>query len=146
MKWNNFCFLGGSDCFIAATIASIISWDDVKGGCGSGLISQGIGGKRESLVFNWDSDDRVFVVNWDHDGFVVNVNGVLGFPWSPGGPVVLNIKVSTLDEGSEEVEIIVVSVYVNENNPVIGAKGEDGRGSEACAGEFMIDCRHDGWG
>ena len=70
---------------------------------------------------------------------MVDVNGVKGFSWSPGGPVIGNIKVSMSDEGTEEVEIIVVSVHANENNPIVGAKGEDGRGGESCAGEFMMD-------
>ena len=70
---------------------------------------------------------------------MVNVDGIEGFSWSPSGPVISDIEVSTLDEGSEEVEIVVVGVHANENNPVVGAKSEDGRGGESCVGEFMVD-------
>ena len=131
MEWNRFLFLGGSDCSIAAIVASIISWDDVEGGCRSGLVSRGMGSERESFVVDVDPEDRVFIISWDHDCFMVDVDGVKGFSWSPGGPVIHDVEMSTLDEGSKEVEIIVVGVHANENNPVVGAKGEDGRGSES---------------
>jgi len=131
VKRNSFRFLGGNDCSIAATTASIISWDDVEGGCRSGLVSRRMGSEWESFVVDVGSEDRVLVINWDHDCFMVDVDGVKGFSWSPGGPVVCDVKVSTLDEGAEEVEIIVVSVHANENNSVVGAKGEDGRGGES---------------
>ena len=90
-----------------------------------------MGCEWKSLVVDVGSEDRVIVVDWDHDGFVVNVNGVEGFSWSPGSPVVRDVEVSTSDECSKEVEIIVVGVHANENNPIIGAKGEDGRGGES---------------
>ena len=141
IKWNVFRFLGS-----VATVASIANGDDVEGGCGSGLISGGVWSEWESFIVDVGPEDRVFVINWDHDGFVVNVDGIEGFSWSPSGPVISDIEVPTLDEGSEEVEIIVVSVHVNENNPVVGTKGEDGRGGESCAGELMVDGGHGSWG
>jgi len=131
---------GDSFHFIAATFASSAGGnDDVKGGCRSGLVSRGMGGKWKSFVVDVDPEDRVLIINWDHDGFVVDVDGVKGFSWSPGGPVMEDVEVSSTDEGAEEVEMIVVGVHANENNPVVGAKGEDSRGGETCAGEFMVD-------
>ena len=70
---------------------------------------------------------------------MVDVDGIKGFPWLPSGPVELDIKVSILDEGSKEVELIVVGVHVDEDDSIVGIQGEDGRGGESCAGEFMVD-------
>jgi len=129
VKRNNFRFVG---CLVAATLASSASGDDdVEGGCRSGLVSRGMGSKWESFVVDLDSEDRVLVINWDHDCFMIDVDGVKGFSWSPGSPVIHNVEMSTLDEGAKEVEMIVVGVHANENNPVVGAKGEDGRGGES---------------
>jgi len=46
---------------------------------------------------------------------MVNVDGIKGFSWSPGSPVELDVEVSTLDEGSEEVKLIVVSMHADED-------------------------------
>ena len=124
VKWNVFRFLGS-----AATVASSTNGDNVEWSCWSGLISRGC--EWESLVIDVGPEDRVIVVDWDHDGFVVNVDGVKGFSWSPSSPVVRDVEVSTSDECSKEVEMIVVGVHANENNSVVCAKGEDGRGGES---------------
>jgi len=126
VEWNVFCFLGS-----AATVASNANVDNVEWGCGSGLVSRGMGCEWESLVVDVGPEDRVIIVDWDHDGFVVDVNGVEGFSWSPSSPVVRDVEVSTSDEGTEEVEIVVVGVHANENNSIVGAKGKDGRGGES---------------
>ena len=126
MEWNVFRLLGS-----AATVASSANGDDVEWSCRSGLVLRGMGCKWESLVVDVGPEDRVVVVDWDHDGFVVDVNGVEGFSWSPSSPVVRDVEVSLSDEGTKEVEIIVVGVHANENNSVVGAKGEDGRGGES---------------
>jgi len=126
VEWNVFRFLGS-----AATVASSANGDNVEWGCGSRLVSRGMGCEWKSLVVDVGPEDRVIVVNWDHDGFVVDVNGVEGFSWSPSSPVVRDVEVSTSDKRSEEVEIIVVGVHANENNSVVGAKSKDGRGSES---------------
>jgi len=126
MEWNVFRFLGS-----AATVASSANGDDVEWSCGSGLILRWVGSKWKSFVVDVGSEDRIIVVDWDHDGFVVNVNGVEGFSWSPSSPVVRDVEVSTSDKCSEEVEMIVVGVHANENNSVVGAKGKDGRGGES---------------
>jgi len=138
MEWNVFRFLGGRCCFSAAAIARIDKGHGM--GCrASGMILRGMGGKWKSFIFNWDPEDRLFIINWDHDCFVVDVNGVKGLSWSPSGPVELDVEVSTLNKGSEEVELIVVSVHADEDDSIVSAQGEDGRGGESCAGEFMID-------
>jgi len=131
VKWNIFRFLGGNGCLVAATLASSTKGGVVERGCGSGLISRWVGSKWKSFVVDVGPEDRVIVVDWDHDGFVVDVNGVKGFSWSPSSPMVGDVEVSTTDEGAEEVEIIVVGVHANENNPVVGAKGEDGGSGES---------------
>ena len=131
MKWNIFRFLGGNGCLVAATFASSTKRGVVERGWGSGLVSRGVGSKWKPFVVDVGSEDRIFIINWDHDCFVVDVDGIKGFSWSPCGPVVGDVEVSTTDEGAEEVEIIVVGVHANENNPVVGAKGEDGRGGES---------------
>jgi len=136
MEWNVFCFTG---CFVAATLASSANGDDVEGGCGSWLILRGIGSERKSFIIDMGPEDRVFVINWDHDCFMVDIDGVESFSWSPGGPVVGDVKMSTTDKGSEEVELIIVSVHADEDDSIVGAQGEDGRCGESCAGEFMMD-------
>jgi len=136
VEWNVFCFTG---CFIAATLASSANGDDVEGGCGSWLISRGIGSKWKSFMLDPDPEDRIFVINWDHDCFVVDINGIFVSSWSPGGPVISDIKVSMVDECSKEIELVTISMHVDEDNAVIGTQGEDGRGGKSCAGEFMVD-------
>jgi len=138
VKWNVFRFLGGSGCFATAAVTSSINWDDVDCGA-SGMILRGMGSKWESLIFDWNPEDRLFIINWDHDCFVVDVDGVKGFSWSPSGPVELDVKVSMLDEGPKEVELIVVGMHADEDDSIVGAQGEDSRGGEACAGEFVVD-------
>jgi len=126
VKWNVFRFLGS-----VATAASSANGDNVEWSCGSGLVSRGVGCEWESLVVDVGPEDRVVIVDWDHDGFMVDVDGIEGFSWSPSSPVVRDVEVSSSDEGTKEVEIIVVGVHANENNSVVGAKGEDGRGGES---------------
>jgi len=131
VKWNIFRFLGGNGCFVAATLASSAKGGVVERGCGSGLILRWVGSKWKSFVVDVGSEDRIFVINWDHDCFMVDVDGIKGFSWSPSGPMVGDVEVSSTDEGAEEVEIIVVGVHANENNSVVCAKGEDGRSGES---------------
>jgi len=144
VEWNVFRFLSGNGCSVAATLASSASGDDMVGGS-SGMILRGMGSERESFIFDGDPEDRLLIINWDHDCFVVNIDGVKGFSWLPSGPVELDVKVSALDKGSEEVELIVVSMHVDEDDSIVGTQGEDGRGCESCTGEFMVDGRHGGW-
>jgi len=137
VKWNVFRFIG---CFVAATLASSASGnDDVEGGCGSGLISRGMGSKWKLFIIDVDPEDRVFIINWDHDCFMVDVDGIKGFSWSPGGPMIGDVEMSTPDKGSEEVELIVVGMHADEDDSIVGAQGEDSGGSKSCAGEFMMD-------
>jgi len=132
MKWNVFRFFGGNDCFIAAASASSTSGDDdVKRGCGSGLISRGMGSEWKSFKIDVGPKDRVFVINWDHDCFMVNVDGVEVFSRLPSGPVVGDVEVSLSNEGSKEVELIVVGMHADKDDSIIGAQGKDGRGGES---------------
>ena len=129
MKWSVFCFVG---CFIAAASASSTSRDDnVKRGCRSGLISRGMGSKWKSFEIDVGPEDRVFIINWDHNCFMVDVNGVKVFSRLPSGPVVTDVKVSLSNKGSKEVELIVVSMHADEDDSIIGTQGEDGRGGES---------------
>ena len=147
MKWNIFRFFGGSGCFIAAASASSTSGnDDVERSCRSGLISRGMGSERKPFEIDVGPEDRVFVINWDHDCFMVNVDGVEVFSESPSGPVVANVKMSLLDKGSEEVELVVVGMHADEDDSIVGTQGEDGRGGKSCTGEFVVDGRHGSWG
>ena len=140
MKWNVFRFFGGNGCFIAATSTSSTSRDDdVERGCRSGLISRGMGSKWKSFEIDVGPEDRVFVINWDHDCFMVDVDGIEVFSRLPSGPVVADVEVSLSNKGSEEVELIVVGMHADEDDSIIGTQGEDGRGGESCAGEFMVD-------
>ena len=131
MKWSIFHFFGGNGCFVAATFASSAKGGVIEWGCRARLVSRWVGSKWKSFIVDAGSEDRILIISWDHDCFVVDVNSIEGFSWLPGGPVIGNVEVSPLDEGSEEVEIIVVGVHANENNAVVGAKGEDGRGSKS---------------
>ena len=140
MKWNVFRFFGGNGCFIAAASTSSTSGDDdVERGCGSGLISRGMGSEWKSFEIDVGPEDRIFVINWDHNCFMVDVDGVKVFSRSPSGPVVSDVEVPLSNKGSEEVELIVVSMHTDEDDSIIGTQGEDGRGGESCAGKFMVD-------
>jgi len=144
MKWNVFRFLGDNGCFVAATLASSASRDDMV--CGIlGVILRGMGSERESFIFDRDPENRLFIINWDHNCFVVDVDGVKGFSWLPSGPVELDVEVSLLDEGSKEVELIVVSMHADEDDSIVGAQGEDSRGGKSCTGELVVDGRHGSW-
>jgi len=132
VKWNVFRFLGGNGCLVAATLASSASGDDdIEWGCGSWLILRGMGSKWKSFEIDVGPEDRVFIINWDHDCFMVDVNGIKVFSWSPGGPVVTNVEMSLLNKGSEEVELIVVGMHADKNDSIVGTQGEDGRGGES---------------
>ena len=145
MEWGRFWFFRGSCCFVTATLASSANRDDVVGRI-SGVILRGMGSKWKPFIFDGNPENRLFVINWDHNCFVVDVDGVKGLSWLPSGPVELDVKVSMLDEGSKEVELVVVSMHADEDDSIIGAQGEDGRGGKACTGEFMVDRRHGCWG
>ena len=138
MEWDLFWFLRDSCCFVAATLTSSANRDEVVGRV-SGVVLGGMGSKWKSFIFDRNPENRLFVINWDHDCFVVNVDGIKGFSWSPSGPVELDVEVSTLDECSEEVELIVVGMHADEDDSIVGTQGEDSRGGESCAGEFMVD-------
>ena len=145
VEWGLFWFLGGNCCFIAATFASSTSGDNMV--CGvSGVVLRGMGSKWKPFLFDGDPEDRIFIINWDHNCFVVDVNGIKGFSWSPSGPMELDVEVSMLDEGSKEVELIVVGMHTNEDDSIVSTQGEDGRGSKSCTGEFVVDRRHGSWG
>jgi len=132
VKWNVFRFLGVNGYFIAAAFASSTSGDDdVKRGCGLGLISRGMGIEWKSFKIDVGPEDRIFVINWDHDCFMVDVDGVEVFSRSPSGLVVADVEVSSSDKGSEEVELIVIGMHADEDDSIIGAQGEDGRGGES---------------
>jgi len=77
---------------------------------------------------------------------MVDVDGIKGLSWSPSGPVELDVKVSTLDEGSKEVELIVVGMHADEDDSIVGTQGKDGRGGESCTGELVVDGGHGSWG
>jgi len=131
VKWNIFRFLGGNGCLVAATLASSTKGGVVERGCGLRLISRWVGSKWKPFVVDVGPKDRVIVVDWDHDGFMVDVNGVKGFSWSPSSPMVRDVEVSSSDKCPEEVEMVVVGVHANENNPVVGTKGKDGGGGKS---------------
>jgi len=138
MEQGIFWYLGGRCCFVAAIVARFINWDDM--GCRvSGMVLRGVWCKGECLVFNGNGEDRFFIINWDHDCFMVDVDGIEGLSWLPGGPVELDIEVSTLDKGSKEVELIVMGVHVDEDDTIVSTQGEDGRGGKSCTGELVVD-------
>jgi len=132
MKWNIFLFFRGNGCLIVAASASSTSGDnDVERGCRLRLILRGMGNEWIPFEVDMGPEDRVFVINWDHNCFMVDVNGIEVFSRSPSGPVVADVKVSLLNKGSEEVELIVVGMHADEDDSVIGAQGEDGGGGES---------------
>jgi len=132
MKWNIFLFFRGNGCLIVAASASSTSGDnDVERGCRSRLILRGMGNEWIPFEVDMGPEDRVFVINWDHNCFMVDVNGIEVFSRSPSGPVVADVEVSLLNKGSEEVELIVVGMHADEDDSVIGAQGEDGGGGES---------------
>jgi len=122
VEWGILWHLRGNGCVVAATVASFINWDDM--GCRVlGVILRGMGSKWKSFIFDWDPEDRLFIINWDHNCFVVDVDGVKGLSWLPSGPVELDVKVSMLDKGSKEVELIVVGMHADENDSIVKGQG-----------------------
>jgi len=89
-----------------------------------------MGSEWKSFKVDVGPEDRVFVINWDHDCFVVDIGGFEVFSRSPSCPVVPDVKVSLLNEGSEEVELIVDGMHANEDDSIVSAQGEDGRGGK----------------
>jgi len=87
--------------------------------------------KWKCFVFDGNLEDRFFIINWDHDCFMVDVDGILGFSRSPGSPVKLDVKVSLLNEHSKEVELVVIGVYADENDTIVSAQGKDSRGGKS---------------
>jgi len=79
------------------------------------------------------SEYWVFIVNWDHDGFVGDVCCI--FSWYKGRPVEIDIVLPMIDEGAKEVEVVSSSVHTDEDNTMFGAEGEDGGGRKAIAME-----------
>jgi len=146
VKWNVFRFFRGNGCFVAAAAASISNGHGIERSLGSGLVSRGMGSEWNSFIIDVGPEDRIFVINWDHNCFMVDVDGVEVFPRSPSGPVVTDVKVSTSDKGSKEVELIVVGMHADEDDSIVGAQGEDSRGGKSCAGEFVVNGRHGDWG
>jgi len=138
VEWDVFRFFRGKCCFVAATLASSANRDDVVDRI-SGMVLGGMGSKWKPFIFDGNPENRLFIINWDHNYFVVNVDGIEGLSWLPSGPVELDIEVSTLDKGAEEVELIVVGIHVDKGDSIIGTQGEDSRGSKSCAGEFIVD-------
>ena len=50
-------------------------------------------------------------------------------------PMEIEVMLSSVDKGSEEVEVISSGVHTDEDDTVFGAQGEDGRGRKAIAME-----------
>jgi len=90
-----------------------------------------MGSKWKSFEIDVGPEDRVFVINWDHNCFMVNVDGVKVFSRSPGGPVVTDVKVSLSNKCSEEVELVVVGMHADEDDSIVSTQGEDGRGGKS---------------
>jgi len=90
-----------------------------------------MGSEWKSFEIDVGPEDRIFVINWDHDCFMVNVDGIEVFSRSPSGPVVANVEVSLSNKGSKEVELIVIGMHADEDDSIISAQGEDGRGGKS---------------
>jgi len=85
----------------------------------------------KSFEIDMGPEDRVFVINWDNDCFMVDVDGVKVFSWLPGGPVVADVEMSLSNKGSKEVELVIVSVHADKDDSIVSAQGEDSRGGES---------------
>ena len=125
-----FWSLGGRWGFVAAVIAGFISGDDM--GCWvMGMVLWGVWDKWKCFIFDRNPKDRFFIINWDHDCFMVDVNSILGFSGSPSGPVELNVEVSLWKKCSKEVEVVFMGVHTDKDNTIVGAQGEDSRGGKS---------------
>jgi len=90
-----------------------------------------MGNEWKSFEIDVGPEDRIFVINWDHDCFMVDVDGVKVFSRSPGGPVVTDVKVSLSNKGSKEVESVIVGMHADEDDSIISTQGEDSGGGES---------------
>jgi len=60
------------------------------------------------------------------------------FSWHEVHPVEVKVMLSSVNEGAKEVEVISSGMHVDEDDTMLGAQGEDGRGREAIATEVGV--------
>jgi len=87
----------------------------------------------ERSLRNSSSEYGVLVFHWYGDGFMGDVCGI--FSRHEVCPMEIEVMLSSVDKGSEEVEVISSGVHTDEDDTVFGAQGEDGRGRKAIATE-----------
>ena len=68
------------------------------------------------------------------ESFVVDIYGVFMGSWLPGCPVEVDVEFVSINESSEEMQVISFSVHVDRDNAVVSSKGEycGGRESSSC--------------
>jgi len=90
----------------------------------------------ERSLRNSSSEYGVFAFDWDLDRFVGDICGV--FSWHEVCPMEIDVVLSSVDEGSKEMEVVSSGVHPDEDDPMFGSQCEDGRGGEAIATEVGV--------
>ena len=55
---------------------------------------------------------------------MVDICGIFMGSWLPGCPVEVDVEFVSINESSEEMQVISFGVHMNEDNAIIGSKGE----------------------
>jgi len=75
-------------------------------------------------------------INRDNDGLMGDVGCV--FSRHEASPVEVDIMLPLIDEGSEEVEVVICGVCLDKDNSVIHSKGEYGGSGKAMVAEVGV--------
>jgi len=76
------------------------------------------------------------VVNGDDDGFVGDISCI--FSGHEASPVEVDVILSLIDEGSEEVEVVISGVGLDKDNTIVCSKSEYSGGGEPMATEVGV--------
>ena len=60
------------------------------------------------------------------------------FSWHEVRPMEIEVMLLSIDEGTKEVEVVSSGVHADEDDTMLGAQGEDGRGGETVAAEVGV--------
>ena len=123
--------------FLFGGLLDFVFWED----CSHAIIA------RASFCWLWHwvmeglgSDGHVeesnVVVNGDDDGFVGNIGCVL--PRHEAGPVEVDVMLSFVNKGSEEVEVIISGMGSDKDNAIVCSKSEYSGGGEPMATEVGV--------
>ena len=72
------------------------------------------------------------------DSWVMSVASSPGISWHEVCPIEVDVMLPSVNKGTEEVEVVSSCVHADEDDTVLSAQGEDGRGREAITVEVGV--------